>query len=958
MKDKEIKKGNYMKGFILIYLIMFYLPFASSSFSISPSESEQIATFIHNDTINLKTNISDSTYNLSAILNWNNSLISWWRMDDTNGSSNSIVDYIGVHNGTAIGNAVNVSGKLGQGYFFDGNGDGIKLDIDKYDLPSKSEITMSSWVKPRGSQDSGSGTIFFIDRGITATTRVDMVLDAGTGYYWKARVRSNAETLSAVTCSSSSTLPLDEWTLITATANLVNDEISLYVNGVFDKTCDISFSQDYFADTTPTVTGASIGYNAGGGTYDFNGSIDDVMLFNKELSSNEIYLLYANESIKYLNTNITGLNESIYSYQIYTQNTEGELGSYNLNATVDLTSPILSFVLPTPINTNTSTNSIFNISSNEKLKSCSIYFTDLIESEETIYNLTINQTLVDKWDLKYPNTYIFDSPSGVDNLKVYYTYGESSDWKELDSKTSDDFFNGINVVRSNLTTNQTFVSIGFNESNKIRLKFNRNAVFYNSTAKYYDNRVMGMSLSNDNWGQDDYQYNNAGVDCEGDYEENACDAYQASVLIARNFNIPITVAVNTGNSSYPPNEGQSGAYMIDNTWDLIQTEINKGGFEPASHSMTHPNNANQYLDYGYEFEVNESKNLMLTKLNNFSYSDTILTYILTSGYYDDYIGLNASNNYLLIRNWDADPNYLTEDDYVWNNTLQLYRGGLQYDAWDYYFELNGQDGRYNQSHAEKLRQSFDSAYNNGSMYFAMYHSDRYSNPIINNDTIIDGHYGSTFVDILNYTANRKDVWYVANGWLAQYEMVKDNVIVSDNLNYISPITMTLENNNFSAVYNKIESEEGYREYYVSCYDIYDNFGISSSSYYTYKSSEEPEEPQQTEGLVCQLKFNENKGTTAYDSSGNNNHGTISGATWDNDGVLTTLVNGIDYLLNPATGLLTLGADYLYSWVSVAWEYYEGYGFHVSIIKIIAGMCALIVLSVVIIYLTKLYREEE
>ncbi|MBU2565500.1 MAG: hypothetical protein KJ655_04525, partial [Candidatus Thermoplasmatota archaeon] len=40
-----------------------------------------------------------------------------------------------------------------------------------------------------------------------------------------------------------------------------------------------------------------------------------------------------------------------------------------------------------------------------------------------------------------------------------------------------------------------------------------------------------------------------------------------------------------------------------------------------------------------------------------------------------------------------------------------------------------------------------------------------------------------------------------------------------------------------------------------------------------------------EGLVACWYFDENNGTTAYDSSGNNNNGTIHGATW------TTGVNG-------------------------------------------------------------------
>jgi hypothetical protein len=68
-------------------------------------------------------------------------------------------------------------------------------------------------------------------------------------------------------------------------------------------------------------------------------------------------------------------------------------------------------------------------------------------------------------------------------------------------------------------------------------------------------------------------------------------------------------------------------------------------------------------------------------------------------------------------------------------------------------------------------------------------------------------------------------------------------------------------------------------------------------------------------------FNENSGSTAYDSSGNGNNGIISGATWSNDGILKALANGVDYSLNTATGLFTiLNTNYLYSWIISNYQY--------------------------------------
>lgn len=68
-----------------------------------------------------------------------------------------------------------------------------------------------------------------------------------------------------------------------------------------------------------------------------------------------------------------------------------------------------------------------------------------------------------------------------------------------------------------------------------------------------------------------------------------------------------------------------------------------------------------------------------------------------------------------------------------------------------------------------------------------------------------------------------------------------------------------------------------------------------------------------------LKLNENNGTVAYDSSGNSNNGTISGATWQTDGQTTSLTEGVDYSHTSDTFTL-LNNDYLYSWIDTSYNY--------------------------------------
>lgn len=112
-----------------------------------------------------------------------------------------------------------------------------------------------------------------------------------------------------------------------------------------------------------------------------------------------------------------------------------------------------------------------------------------------------------------------------------------------------------------------------------------------------------------------------------------------------------------------------------------------------------------------------------------------------------------------------------------------------------------------------------------------------------------------------------------------------------------------------------------------------------------------------EGLISDWNLNENQGTIAYDSSGNSNNGTISGATWNNDGITITLTNLVDYSLSG--NIFTILNDDL-SWNQIVTSYddiwYTTFGFHLTIIKLTIGFICLGALSVVILYLLKILKE--
>src|SRR3989338_313234 len=86
---------------------------------------------------------SDDSY-ISSFIDFDNSLVSWWRMDDLN-SSGGVVDYMGRDNGTVAGNAVRTeNGKMGKAFSFDGNGDYV--DAGTNPLTGTTPFTLSAWI--------------------------------------------------------------------------------------------------------------------------------------------------------------------------------------------------------------------------------------------------------------------------------------------------------------------------------------------------------------------------------------------------------------------------------------------------------------------------------------------------------------------------------------------------------------------------------------------------------------------------------------------------------------------------------------------------------------------------------------------------------------------------------------------------------------------------------------------
>jgi hypothetical protein len=197
------------------------------------------------------------------------------------------------HNGTLHNGAAWTSGKQGDGIDFDGIDDYV--DIGKFDVIG-SELTIAAWFKA----DSFNHLSSFHDaRILSKATGIATAGTAEQDHYWMLSTIKNSNTTKLrfrlKTNGTTSTLIADSGNLVTnewihAAAVYDGSSMKLYKDGVLVG----SMSKTGAIDTNSS-TSVWIGANPDGyGTW--KGVIDDVLIFNRALTEEEIIALYFDDS--------------------------------------------------------------------------------------------------------------------------------------------------------------------------------------------------------------------------------------------------------------------------------------------------------------------------------------------------------------------------------------------------------------------------------------------------------------------------------------------------------------------------------------------------------------------------------------------------------------------------------------------------------------------------------------
>jgi hypothetical protein len=235
-----------------------------------------------------------------------NGLVGHWTMDgkDINWSSNTMVDKSGNGNTGTLTNMSTttspVMGKVGQGLQFDGVDDYINIGtLGSLGSQLNNGFTYSAWIYRKS--DVGQGLFSSrISSNYVLRIRANTDHNFGSTAGRLAIMIRDDNVLVLRGGSSSSVVPINTWTHIIFTLLPSTNTIGIYVNGVsVPITYGTQQNPSAFINFTQALLGAD--QNLAPGQF-YSGLIDDVRIYNRALTENEIKQLYNLGEAKFSST--------------------------------------------------------------------------------------------------------------------------------------------------------------------------------------------------------------------------------------------------------------------------------------------------------------------------------------------------------------------------------------------------------------------------------------------------------------------------------------------------------------------------------------------------------------------------------------------------------------------------------------------------------------------------------
>jgi len=199
-------------------------------------------------------------------------LVSYWTFDETDSDGDTVKDVIGNNDGTLLGAEIVPDGKIDEAVKFNGGSAYIDCGNDT-SLDITEEITIEAWIK-LDNLGAGFGTI--VGNWTAAADQRNYILQTNNDKldFYYSPGGGGYENLASAT-------PLTtDWTHVVTVLD-EDDTISQYINGVKD-----SKTANFASPLNDHAQNFYIGKWAGAEF--FNGLIDEVRIYNRALSEDEI----------------------------------------------------------------------------------------------------------------------------------------------------------------------------------------------------------------------------------------------------------------------------------------------------------------------------------------------------------------------------------------------------------------------------------------------------------------------------------------------------------------------------------------------------------------------------------------------------------------------------------------------------------------------------------------------
>lgn len=193
------------------------------------------------------------------------------------GGGNKVRDLSGNVNVGTITNALWSPVKYGNGLYFDGNGDFVKV-LDSPVLRITTALTLSVWLKYDNYNDTND---YIIEKGVSDYAIIYGYISKKFEFYAEGYTGDNPRTAMATTLED------NNWHHVVFTFG------AGYVRGYWDGNLNVSSAKSTVLRTSTNnyFIGSSRGIGDAGSAF-FKGYIDNHLLYNRVLAANEILRLY------------------------------------------------------------------------------------------------------------------------------------------------------------------------------------------------------------------------------------------------------------------------------------------------------------------------------------------------------------------------------------------------------------------------------------------------------------------------------------------------------------------------------------------------------------------------------------------------------------------------------------------------------------------------------------------